>query len=87
MLPHKEGNSSAIPQRTEHGHVVSYFGVFIWLELHSQGLTEKFEEKDMSCSGFATFGYEAFLLTILDLFPNRMIEMPGFISELNNIGK
>jgi calcium-binding protein CML len=34
-------------------------------ELLSQGLTEKFKEKDMAYSGSATFGYEAFMLTVL----------------------
>jgi hypothetical protein len=35
------------------------------VELLPQGLTEKFKEKDMSYSGSATFGYEAFMLTVL----------------------
>uniref|UniRef100_A0A453HQL0 Uncharacterized protein n=2 Tax=Aegilops tauschii subsp. strangulata TaxID=200361 RepID=A0A453HQL0_AEGTS len=46
--------------------------VFVWLnylynfaELLWQGLTEKFKEKDTAYSGYATFGYEAFMLTVL----------------------
>jgi calcium-binding protein CML len=46
-------------------HYCSYFTVLIWFELLPQGLTEKFKEKDMSYSGSATFGYEAFMLTVL----------------------
>lgn len=34
-------------------------------ELPLQGLTEKFKEKDTAYSGSATFGYEAFMLTVL----------------------
>ncbi|XP_047087528.1 calcium-binding protein CBP-like [Lolium rigidum] len=38
---------------------------FIECCLTVKGLTEKFKEKDMAYSGSATFGYEAFMLTVL----------------------
>nr|XP_040242757.1 calcium-binding protein CBP [Aegilops tauschii subsp. strangulata] len=38
---------------------------FIECCLTVKGLTEKFKEKDTAYSGYATFGYEAFMLTVL----------------------
>ncbi|CAM0874360.1 unnamed protein product [Alopecurus aequalis] len=38
---------------------------FIECCLTVKGLTEKFKEKDLAYSGSATFGYEAFMLTVL----------------------
>ncbi|XP_073153902.1 calcium-binding protein CBP-like [Henckelia pumila] len=38
---------------------------FIKCCLTVKGLTEKFKEKDTSCSGSSTFTYEAFMLTAL----------------------
>jgi calcium-binding protein CML len=37
--------------------------IVFWIT--SQGLTEKFKEKDTAYSGSATFTYEAFMLTVL----------------------
>ncbi|KVI12106.1 Calcium-binding EF-hand [Cynara cardunculus var. scolymus] len=61
LLVLKFDKTGGMNKAIEYDHFIEYVSITIL------GLTEKFKEKDTAYSGYATFSYEAFMLTVLPL--------------------